>query len=236
MKRAALLTVSAFLLSGIAIAQQSQQPTTSTGQSPDDILNAPMTPPRSDAPKKTETSSDKKNSPNTNSDSTKSPDYSTNPPTDFPFPENEEPRSYSSSKDSVGDITPPTNDANRPGNNTSLDPNTNVNEMKPWNPYKADNDIEVGTFYMKRGNYKAAEARFRDALYWQDNNAVATYRLATLLDKEKRGEEARPYFESYLRILPHGEYSGECKKALGRLNANGGKKPQSKKTATSPPS
>jgi len=199
-----------------------------------------MTPPRSDAAKKSETSSSKTDKPSSSkSDSskaeTKAPDY-TNPPDDFPFPEDQEPRSYSSSKDSVGDITPPSNDANRPGTNTSLDPNANVNEMKPWSPYKADNDVEVGTFYMKRGNYKAAEARFRDALYWQDNDAVAAYRLATLLEKEKRFDEARHYFESYLKILPQGQYSEDCKKALARLNANEGKKSQSKKAPTSPPS
>lgn len=245
MKRAVLLSLSAVLLSGVTLAQQSQQPTTAAPESPDDILNAPMTPPRSDAPKKldnTDKSSSKtdksssSSSDNKNSDSTKPPDYSDNPPTDFPFPEDQEPRSYSSSKDSIGDITPPSNDANRPGTNTSLDPNANVSEMKPWSPYKADNDVEVGTFYMKRGNYKAAEARFRDALYWQDNDAVATYRLAVLLEKEKRFAEARPYFDSYLKILPHGEYSEDCKKALVRLNENGGKKSPNKKSPTSPPS
>lgn len=223
------------------MAQQSQQPTSAAPQSPDDILNAPMTPPRSDAPKKSETNSEKKDksssskADNSKSDNTKSPDYSNNPPTDFPFPEDQEPRSYSSSKDSVGDITPPSNDANHVGTNTSLDPNANVSEMKPWSPYKADNDVEVGIFYMRRGNYKAAEARFRDALYWQDNDAVATYRLATLLEKEKRFDEARPYFESYLKILPHGPYAEDCKKALARLDANEGKK-SSKKAPTSPPS
>ena len=237
MKRVVLLSLSAFLLSGIAIAQQSKQPTTATPQSPDDILNAPMTPPRSDAPKKADSSPSKPDKASSSSaDSSKPPDYS-NPPDEFPFPEDQEPpRSYSSSKDSVGDIAPPNNDANHPGSNTSLDPNADVSEMKPWSPYKADNDVEVGTFYMKRGNYKAAEARFRDALYWQDNDALATYRLATLLEKEKRFDEARPYFESYLKILPHGQYSEDCKKALARMNANEGKKSQGKKSPTSPPS
>jgi len=223
MKQVVLLTLSAFLLLGIVSAQESKQPTTSTGQSPDDILNAPATPPRSDAKKsdssapKTEKSSNSK-SDSSKSDNQKPPDYN-NPPSEFPFPEDREPpHSYSSSKDSVGDITPPTNDANRAGDNTSLSPNADTNEMKPWSPYKADNDVEVGTFYMKRGNYKAAEARFRDALYWQDNDAVATYRLAVLLEKEKRFDEARPYFESYLKILPHGEYANDCKKALERLS------------------
>jgi tetratricopeptide (TPR) repeat protein len=238
MKRVVLLTLSALLLSGIAVAQQSKQPTNSTGQSPDDLLNAPMTPPRSDAPKadapkKDDSSSSTKDektsgskSDNSTSDDTKPPDYSTNPPTDFPFPGDDTkdatkdaPHSYSSSKDSVGDIAPPSKDGNRPGTNTSLDPNAGVSEMKPWSPYKANNDVEIGTFYMKRGNYKAAEARFRDALEWQDNNAIATYRLATLLEKEKRPDEARIYYQSYLKILPHGDYSADCKKAIARLDA-----------------
>jgi len=109
--------------------------------------------------------------------------------------------------------------------------------MKPWNPHTADKDVEVGVFYFKRYNYRAAEARFRDALYWQDNHAEATYRLAVVLEKEGKTGEAQQYYQSYLKILPQGEFASDSKKALARLNAtNEGQKKIPKKPATSPPS
>ena len=90
--------------------------------------------------------------------------------------------------------------------------------MKPWNPHTADKDVEVGLFYFKRSNYRAAEARFRDALYWQDNHAEATYRLAVVLEKEGKNVEAQQYYRSYLKILPGGEFAADSKKAIGRLS------------------
>jgi len=232
MRRTFLLTSGLLLLSAVGAAAQSQpskqQPSnppssSSNGTSTDDILNAPMTPPRSDTPPE-KPAADKSNKSSTD---------------EFPFPESEEnPGSYSSSKDSRGDISPPANDASHPGADVKVDPNDDVVEMKPWNPNEADKDVEVGTFYFRRGNYKAAEARFRDALKWMDNHAEANYRLATVLEKEGKHTEARQYYEAYLKILPKGEFAGDSRKALSRLNdANEDtRKNRSKKNATSPPS
>jgi tetratricopeptide (TPR) repeat protein len=212
MKRVAVLAFLLLLVGGIAATAQSQSskkpPTSPTDDNPDDILNSPMTPPRSDRP-----------TPNS--------------------PESEDPHSYSSSKDSSGDITPPPDDATHPGSeDVPVIPSEGVTEMKPWDPHAADKDVEVGLFYFKRSNYRAAEARFRDALYWQDNHAEATYRLAAVLEKERKNAEAQQYYRSYLKILPDGEFAADSKRALERLGtaSEGQKKTQSKKAAISPPS
>ncbi|MGZ4816275.1 MAG: tetratricopeptide repeat protein [Terriglobales bacterium] len=207
MKRVAAFVVSLVLFAGLAFAQSqssSKQPTSATGDNPDDILNAPMTPPRSDTP------------------APRSPDT-------------EDPNSYSSSKH--GDLTPPPDDSTHPGGDIDIQPSDGVMEMKPWDPHAADKDVEVGIFYFKRSNYRAAEARFRDALQWQDNHAEATYRLALTLEKEGKVPEAQKYYKSYLKILPQGEFAADSKKALDRLTASDNqKKTPSKKTSTSPPS
>ncbi len=91
-------------------------------------------------------------------------------------------------------------------------------EMHPWNPHKAAKDVEVGDFYFKRKNYVAAEDRYREALYYKDNDAIATYRLAECLDKMDRPLEARTQFENYLKILPNGPQSEDAKKAIARIN------------------
>jgi tetratricopeptide (TPR) repeat protein len=143
-------------------------------------------------------------------------------------PANEPPRAddnarrpdESSSKDRDIDIAPPTNDAGHPGSTLGgPEPAEGVTEIKPWNPHQADKDVEVGLYYFKQKNYRAAESRFREALYWQDNHAEASYRLATALEKLGKASEARQYYESYLKILPNGDLAKEAKKGLDRLNS-----------------
>jgi tetratricopeptide (TPR) repeat protein len=93
----------------------------------------------------------------------------------------------------------------------------NVSEFHPWNPHKAAKDVEVGDFYFKRKNYRAAEDRYREALFYKDNDAVATFRLAVCLDKMDQPDEARTQYEAYLKILPHGPQADEAQKAIERL-------------------
>ena len=92
-----------------------------------------------------------------------------------------------------------------------------VGEFHPWNPHKAAKDVEVGDFYFKRKNYTAAEDRYREALYFKNNDATATFRLAVCLEKLNRPDEARQAYESYLQILPHGPEAQAAHKAIDRL-------------------
>jgi tetratricopeptide (TPR) repeat protein len=90
-------------------------------------------------------------------------------------------------------------------------------EFHPWNPHKAAKDIEVGDYYFKRKNYAGAESRYREALVYKDNDAVATYKLAVCLEKLNRPDEALEQYENYVKILPSGPEAGEAKKAIDRL-------------------
>lgn len=141
----------------------------------------------------------------------------------------------SSSKTTEIDLSPPADDAKEhPRSADAMDNAENppvrssgdVSEMHAWNPHKAAKDIEVGDFYFKRKNYRAAESRYREALYYKDNDADATYRLAICLEKMNRPDDAIAEFQSYLRILPHGSKAEDAQKAIDRLS-----KPQSEKAA-----
>jgi tetratricopeptide (TPR) repeat protein len=129
----------------------------------------------------------------------------------------------SSSKDTRIDLSPPKDDAkNHPLSNPGIG-NTNesasdVQEMHPWDPHKAAKDLEVGDYYFKRKNYKAAIERYKHALIYKPNDAVAQFRLAESLDKTGNSDEAVEHYEEYLKILPHGPYSEDAQKALARLN------------------
>jgi tetratricopeptide (TPR) repeat protein len=131
----------------------------------------------------------------------------------------------SSSKDTQIDLSPPENDAR--AHPHSADPladatadnpaGTSVGEFHIWDPHKAAKSVEVGDFYFKRKNYRAAEERYREALRYKDNDAIATFRLAVCLEKVDRPEDALAEYDSYLRILPHGPLAEEAKKSIERL-------------------
>jgi tetratricopeptide (TPR) repeat protein len=132
----------------------------------------------------------------------------------------------SSSLDTRVDTSPPKDDAkNHPGSKAAvadLDIPENIDtsgvqEFRPWNPMKALKDIEVGDYYFKRKNYKAALDRYKEALYYKDNDAVASFRLAVCQEKIGDKAEAKKYYEQYLKILPEGPLAKDAHASLERL-------------------
>src|SRR5438105_3680858 len=140
------------------------------------------------------------------------------------------PEGESSSKEVPPDLAPPQNDAkDHPESGSALqeaedaaglhvgDEIGGVQEFKVWNPHKAEKDVEVGDYYFKRKNYRAALSRYREALIYKNDDAVATFRLAVCQEKLGDNDEARKAYEAYLKILPHGPFAGEAQQALTRL-------------------
>src|ERR1700730_17129786 len=131
----------------------------------------------------------------------------------------------SSSRDTRIDLSPPKNDAKDHPNSTAAVPDAEddtsggVQEFHPFDPHRALKDIEVGDFYFKRKNYRAALDRYREALYYKYDDAVAMFRLGVCQEKIGEGEEARKAYESYLRILPHGPFANEAHQGLERLKS-----------------
>jgi tetratricopeptide (TPR) repeat protein len=143
----------------------------------------------------------------------KTSDPSTDPPTDD---------QESSSRDTRIDTAPPQDDAkNHPNSQdvvSDLEASTSdVQEFHPWNPYRANKDIQVGNFYFNRKNYKGALERYKDALYYKENDAVATFRAGECDEKLGNKDEARKYFELYLKILPEGPLAKEAHSSLAKL-------------------
>jgi tetratricopeptide (TPR) repeat protein len=134
----------------------------------------------------------------------------------------------SSSKDTQLDLSPPANDDKvHPKSSAAVAEaeasSGGITELHGWDPHKAAKNVEVGDFYFKRKNYHAAEERYRDALRYKDNDAIATIRLAVCLEKLGILDDAQAEYESYLRILPHGPQASEAQKAINRLKAEASK-------------
>jgi len=130
----------------------------------------------------------------------------------------------SSSSDTRVDLSPPKDDAKNHPNSGVVEtnpedepPDADVQEMHPWNPYRAMKDDEVGDFYFKRKNYRAALARYQDALVWKEKDAVANFRMAECYEKLDQPDQAIPHYQEYLKILPEGPFAKEARKALEKL-------------------
>jgi tetratricopeptide (TPR) repeat protein len=157
------------------------------------------------------------------------------PPKDEPPPRSDQSgdhRTYSSSRDSIIDLSPPANDVkDHPESRDAVEEATGVQEFHKWNPMKAMKDVEVGDFYFRRKNYRAALARYQEALEYKPNDAVATFRLAQCQEKTNDLESARGNYEAYLKILPSGPFAEEAKKSIDRLQ----KPANSNSAPTTPP-
>jgi tetratricopeptide (TPR) repeat protein len=156
------------------------------------------------------------------------PAYAQSDPTDTPnaAPPRSDDRnpSESSSKDTRIDLSPPSGDVKMHPNSGVAD---DILEMHPYDPHRAEKNIEVGDYYFKQQNYRAAESRYKEALLYKPNDAEATYRLGVAQESVGEKEEALESFESYLKILPEGPHDEESKTAIERI-----KNPEQAKTAT----
>jgi tetratricopeptide (TPR) repeat protein len=129
----------------------------------------------------------------------------------------------SSSRDTRIDLSPPKDDAkSHPHSGAAVsdaeaEVSSDVQEFHAWDPHKALKDIEVGDFYFKRKNYRAALDRYQEALIWKPNDAIANFRMAQCFEKLDQPQEARTHYEEYLKILPHGPLSAEAQKGLEKL-------------------
>jgi Flp pilus assembly protein TadD len=86
-----------------------------------------------------------------------------------------------------------------------------------WDPHRAAKDIEVGNYYLKQKNYRAALERFHDALLFKPDDAEATYGLAVTQEKMDLFAQAYKSYSRYLEILPHGSLAKESEEGMKRM-------------------
>lgn len=90
-------------------------------------------------------------------------------------------------------------------------------QRKPeFNPMRAIHDVEVGKFYMKRGDLAGAIARFKEAMLYKPHYAEARLLLGQAYEKKDDPQNAITYYKQYLEILPN---TPESKKVRERIAA-----------------
>jgi tetratricopeptide (TPR) repeat protein len=145
-------------------------------------------------------------------------------------------RSFSSSRENIIDLSPPKDDLKEHPDSAAAmakadeeeNASADVQEFHPWNPMKALKDVEIGDYYFKRKNYRAALDRYKEALFYKENDAEATFRLAVCQEKMSDKAGALEHYAAYLKILPHGPFADEARDSIARL---GGPVPAQNETA-----
>jgi tetratricopeptide (TPR) repeat protein len=85
-----------------------------------------------------------------------------------------------------------------------------------FNPLQATKEIQIGNFYFKKGSYRAAAQRFREATRWNANDAEAWLRLAETGEKLKDAKGAKEAYTKYLELSPDAKNAAQLRKKIGK--------------------
>lgn len=83
-----------------------------------------------------------------------------------------------------------------------------------FNPLQAQKELRVGGFYFKKGSYKAAVRRFREATNWDPTSAEAFLRLGQAEEKLKNDKAAHEAYSKYLELAPDAKDAAQIRKKL----------------------
>ncbi len=86
-----------------------------------------------------------------------------------------------------------------------------------FNPLQSKKEMLPGEYYFKKGDYRAAAGRFREATKWNEGNAEAWLRLGDAEEKLKDAKEARAAYTKYLELEPNAKNAAEIRKKLEKL-------------------
>lgn len=86
-----------------------------------------------------------------------------------------------------------------------------------FNPLQARKEMSTGDFYSKKGNYKAAAARYREATLWDQGWPEAYFKLAEASEKIKDYATAREAYARFIELTPDKKKAADARKRIARL-------------------
>ena len=87
-----------------------------------------------------------------------------------------------------------------------------------WDPFHAQQDIDVGMFYLHKGDVDAAISRFEDAVRLRANFAKPRLLLAECYEKKDDPSEAVRYYKEYLQVLPNAPDAKKIREKIDKLS------------------
>ena len=128
----------------------------------------------------------------------------------------QEPQPESSSKSKAADApaaTAPKSAAKKKKDTATQ----NAPDQPAWDPLRAEKDLEVGQYYMKKGDVDAAIDRFQDATLAKPGYAIPFRFLGEAQEKKGLRKQAVKSYQRYLDLYPHAEDGGKVRKKIDKL-------------------
>jgi tetratricopeptide (TPR) repeat protein len=97
----------------------------------------------------------------------------------------------------------------------------NATESSPdqptWDPLRAEKDLEVGQYYMHKGDVDAAMDRFQDAILAKPGYAIPFRLLGEAQEKKGLKKPAIKSYQRYLDLYPKAEDGEKIRKKIEKL-------------------
>jgi tetratricopeptide (TPR) repeat protein len=87
-----------------------------------------------------------------------------------------------------------------------------------YDPFHAEQDIEVGMFYMHKGDVDAAITRFEHAILMRANLGKPRLLLAECYEKKHEPSTALKYYKEYLKVYPDAPDRKAVEKKIEKLS------------------
>jgi tetratricopeptide (TPR) repeat protein len=113
------------------------------------------------------------------------------------------------------DTAPP---KQKPAAKTNKDNATESAPDQPmWDPLRAEKDLEVGQYYMRKGDVDAAIDRFQDAALAKPGYAIPFRYLGEAQEKKGLKKPAIKSYQRYLDLVPHADDAEKVRKKIEKL-------------------
>ena len=91
-----------------------------------------------------------------------------------------------------------------------------------YDPLRANKSVEIGTFYLKRGNYDAAIERFEDATHFQPKLARPYSLLGEAYERKGDVDKALAAYRKYLDVYRNAPDREKIQKRIEKLESESG--------------
>ena len=111
----------------------------------------------------------------------------------------------------------PQQDAKQKSKKNADSATKNAPDQPAWDPLRAEKDLEVGQFYMRKGDIDAAIDRFQDATTAKPGYAIPFRYLGEAQEKKGLKKQAIKSYQRYLDLYPHAEDGDKIRKKIEKL-------------------
>jgi len=91
-------------------------------------------------------------------------------------------------------------------------------DQPAWDPLRAEKDLEVGQYYLRKGDVDAAIDRFEDATLAKPGYAIPFRFLGEAQEKKGLKKQAVKSYQRYLDLYPHAEDRDKIQKRIDKLH------------------